>query len=195
MNCRNARRRLALYVGGELGPRKERAVRAHLEGCSRCRAEAEDYRAALERARMMTAAGAAPDWTDVEWRKMVASIVSTPVEKRPFRTFALRPALAAAAAFCLIVLGTQAVIRHLLRTSEISTFPARKGDLGGRLFSALPTFDSASLAAVEKVAGLHDPAFPVLASAKQDIPALTMIAPESGLKIVWFFNENFDMEE
>ncbi|MBM3293656.1 MAG: hypothetical protein FJY82_03940 [Candidatus Aminicenantes bacterium] len=194
MNCRKASRFLALYVGDELGPRKERAVRAHLESCPRCRAEAEDYRVALERARMMTAAEAAPDWTDAEWRKMMASIVSTPVEKRPFRAFALKPALAAGA-FCLVVLGTQAVIRHLLRTSEISTFPARQDEPLGRLFSALPAFDSASLAAVEKVAGLQDPAFPVLAFAKQDVPALTMITPESGLKIVWFFNENLELEE
>jgi anti-sigma factor RsiW len=195
MNCRKTNERLPLFAGGELGRRKARAVRLHLDACPACRAEAADFRAALDRARSSAAEGAALDWTEGEWRRMMDRVVaSPPASKTASRAFSLKPALSTAAAFGLVVLGTQYALHHLLRTSGVPSSSARLETAAIRPDS-LPAFDRASLAAVERVAGLEDPKFPVLPAAEQDMPALTVISPETGLKIVWFFNENFDLEE
>jgi anti-sigma factor RsiW len=184
-----------LYAGGELGRRKEETIRAHLDRCPGCRAEAADYRAALERAKAMAAEAAPLDWTEAEWRRMMTTITATPIRREAGHSFSLRPALAAAATFLLVVWGTQYAVRYIVRTSHITSTatpgeaPAAEPLAGGA------AFDRASPAAVAKVAGLEDPKFPVLTSAKQDVPALTMISPESGLKIVWFFNENLKLED
>ena len=53
MNCRNVRKLIAGYVGGDLPPDDAEAVRAHLAGCAACRAEQaglEQSLAALHRA-------------------------------------------------------------------------------------------------------------------------------------------------
>jgi hypothetical protein len=197
MTCRKIRKHLALYAGGELGRRKERTVRAHLDRCPVCRAEAADYRAALERAKAMAVEATPLDWTEPEWRRMMAAIASTPLKKEAHRKSLLRPALAAAATFLLAVWGTQYAVRHMLRTSEISSIsaPAFVKGTAVRPSRLGAEFDRASLAAVARVAGLEDPKFPALSSTNQDVPALTMISPESGLKIVWFFNENLKLED
>ncbi|MBM3312493.1 MAG: zf-HC2 domain-containing protein [Candidatus Aminicenantes bacterium] len=195
MNCRKAKSHLPLLAGGELGGRKTRALRSHLDLCPACRAEAADFRAALDRARSSAAEGAALDWTESEWRRMMDGIIASPPAANTVRrAFSLKPALSAAAAFCLVVLGTQYAFRQLLRTPRLSAPGARREAAAVRPDS-LPAFDRASLAALADVAGLRDPAFPDLSSGKQDIPALTIVSPESGVKIVWFFNENLDMEE
>ena len=209
MRCRIARKKLALCAGGELGGRKARTVEAHLKACPGCRAELEIYREALARAKSLAASAEPLDWTETEWRRMISEIMAVPLRKPASEVFSLKPALAVAAAFLIVILGTQYAVRHLLRTSEaISTTtsalsearPLEEGKinsstLAAKLRNAVASFDRASLLAVAKIAGLQDPKFPVLESARQDVPALTMISPETGTKIVWFINENLKLEE
>ncbi len=189
MTCRKTRMHLALFSGGDLSRRKERAVRAHLHRCPGCRTEAEDYRAAIERFNEMAAEGTSLDWTEVEWRRAMAAVNASPPKKELPRIVSLMPKLAATASFLLVVWATQYAVRFMLRTAQISSTSAAEPSGGNAAFGR------ASLAAVARIAGLQDPKFPLLSSTKQDVPALTMISPESGLKIVWFFNEYFRIED
>jgi anti-sigma factor RsiW len=193
MNCRKAQRFLALYAGGELSGRRAKAVRPHLEKCAVCRAETAEYKAALERAKTLAAEEATLDWTDAEWRRTMTAITAEPVARSGRRALSINPALAAAAAFLLVVLGTQYAVRYLLRTSEITT--ARAPAVTESRLPSDAAFDHASLAAVAKIAGLEDARFPVLTSTKQDVPVLTLISPETGIKIIWFINDNLEMED
>ena len=208
MRCRIARKKLALCAGGEIGGRKARAVEAHSKACPGCRAELEIYRVALARAKSLAASAEPLDWTETEWRRMMSEITAAPSRRPASGVFSLRPALAVAAAFFLFVLGMQVAVRSLLRTSGISTTwpaysdarPIGAGKIDDKMASVelqrpVASFDRPTLLAVAKIAGLQDPKFPVLESAKQDVPALTMISPETGTKIVWFINENLKLEE
>jgi hypothetical protein len=162
MTCRKARELMALFVGDDLGPRRTRAVRAHLDTCSGCRRELEAFRAALADVKAESEREALPDWSEVEWRALMARATEGTREigdgsgwRQP------RPRWASAAA--LGVLAGLAALALLVRQPPIgSRGPALAGRTGGA------------------------------AAGAQDVVSMTMVSQETGLQIVWFFDKNFD---
>ena len=194
MNCRRSREKMPLHAGGELRGRSARLLENHMKSCPACLREMESYRTALAQARSFARDGEPLDWTEAEWRQMMARVTAVPAKKQVSRSLWLKPAFIAAAALLIAVLGTRNVVRFFLITSEITSTlsPVFTEE---RAIGPSISLDRASLLAVAKIAGLEDPKFPVLESAKIDVPALTMTAPETGTKIVWFINENLNLED
>ncbi len=123
MTCRKARKLMALFVGDDLGPRRTRAVRGHLERCPGCRSELEAFRAALAEIRAEAGREALPDWSAAEWRALMARATGGTREIEAGRAGPegrhLRPRWAAAAAFgALIGLTALALLLRRPPTGE-----------------------------------------------------------------------------
>lgn len=76
MTCRKARQLLALFAGDDLGPRRTRAVRSHLDACPACRRELEALRDALAELKAEAGREAVPDWGAGEWRALIDRVIS-----------------------------------------------------------------------------------------------------------------------
>jgi anti-sigma factor RsiW len=152
MTCRKIRKALPLMAGGDLPARKERKLQAHLDGCAPCRRELEEYRSALNRVRAAARAEGAGEWSEAEWKALLASVTGTRPgkERAPLRIrprWALAPGLAAVAVLAVLVV--------------------RFTNTGLKPEGAPP-------------------------AAGPDVVSVTMVSQETGLKVVWFFNRNFD---
>lgn len=71
MTCRKIRHLMPLAAGGDLGPRRARAFRAHVDACPDCREELEAYRATLRALRTAAKGEGVPDWTEGEWKALM----------------------------------------------------------------------------------------------------------------------------
>ncbi len=162
MTCRKIRRLLPLAAGDDLGPRRARAVRAHVDACPAGRLELAALRGALAAARAEARRDAAPEWGAGDWKALMVRVADPAGERRPARSGACRrlprPRWAAASALGLLV--GSAVLALLLKGP--ATGPER-----------------AETAAAEAGGG-------------QDVLSMTMVSRETGLQIVWFFDKNFD---
>lgn len=166
MTCRKVRKLMPLAAGDDLRPRPAAAFRAHIDACPGCREELGSFRAALARIRGAAKAEAVQDWSEGEWRALMARVtngtgaVGEAAGGAGFRT--LRPRWVAAS-----VLGAAiglAILSVLFRVPSIQPGKAR------------------------------DRSLPALASSRspQDKVAITMVSPETGLQVVWFLDRNFD---
>ena len=170
MTCRTIRRLMPLAAGDDLRPRRAPAFRAHIDACPACREELRAHRAALAALRTAAKSEGVPDWTEAEWRSLMARAAGQAGpgrvgEEAPARTL-LRPRWAAAsAAGALIGL---AVLALLLRGPVPG--PAGRSAAGVRAGGT------------------------VLAAGGQDVLSVTMVSRETGLQIVWFFDKDFDYQ-
>lgn len=71
MTCPKARLLMPLAAGDDLGPRRARAFRAHVEACPACRKELEALRAALGAFRTAAREEGVPGWTEGEWKALM----------------------------------------------------------------------------------------------------------------------------
>jgi anti-sigma factor RsiW len=167
MTCRKVRKLMPLFAGDDLGPRRTRAVRSHVEACPGCRRELEEFRKALARIKVAAKEEAVPDWSEGEWKAlMVRATGEAPGSRKAERSAGARAAWPgwAAASAAGVLIGF--VILSVLFRGPVSG-PARTGS---------PDVPSA----------LTD------AGRAQDVVSLTMVSPETGLQIVWFLDKNFD---
>jgi hypothetical protein len=169
MTCRKALKLMPLAAGDDLGPRKARAFRAHLEACPGCRKELEALRAALRALRTAAKDEGVPDWAEGEWKALMArATVGTRdrgAEGRGHRARVPWPRWAAASAMGAI-LGL--VVLSVLLKSPVPGPGRTTANAGLSLEAAAPR--------------------------KQDVVSVTMVSRETGLQIVWFFDKNFHYE-
>jgi anti-sigma factor RsiW len=71
MTCLKTRHLMPLAAGDDLGPRRARAFRAHIDACPACRTELEAYRATLRALRTAAKGEGVPDWTEGEWKALM----------------------------------------------------------------------------------------------------------------------------
>ncbi len=171
MNCRTAKRLMPLYAGSDLSARRMRSVGAHLDSCPACRQELEEYRRALGVVRAAARAENAPDWSDGEWRAVVARAVEDGQGGREKRAAVRRPilwprwAVAAGTAAALVVTA----VMLLWQNTGIRPGPAAAvraaGERGLRLAEDPPA---------------------------QDVVSVTLVSQETGLQVVWFFHKDFE---
>ncbi len=171
MSCRTIRKRIPLFVGGDLSASKSERVMRHLASCPECRAEAEEIERSRAVVREMARAGAAGDFSPAEWRRMIRRITEAPAESRA-RTAAmkLRPAFAA-------TLGVLAVAGFFLLQKELRS-------------PAAPETGSFAVAGAEARPALPPPA----PTRNPDVTAVTIRAPETGANIIWFYNKKFEWQ-
>jgi len=158
---------MPLFAGDDLGPRRTRAVRSHVDACPACRSELEELREALARIKAAAKEEDVPDWSESEWKAlMVRATGETPGSRKGKRSAGARVAWPgwAAASAAGVLIGF--VILSVLY----------RGSMPGPARTASPAVP------------------PELADAgrAQDVVSLTMVSPETGLQIVWFLDKNFD---
>lgn len=109
MTCRKIRKLIPLAAGGDLEPRRDADFRAHLDRCPACRGELEAFRSALAEVRAAARADDATDWTDSEWRAVMARVTAAAGRAASQPAMARRPlwatAAVAGALLSLIVMG------------------------------------------------------------------------------------------
>jgi anti-sigma factor RsiW len=167
MTCRKARQLMPLFAGDDLGPRRTRAVRAHVEACPACRRELEELREALARFKASAKAESVPDWNEGEWKALMARATGGAArngdEKARQDGRVLLPRWTAASALGALI--GLAVLSALFRGPGPG--PAERPD---------PPLALAD------------------AGRAQDVVSMTMVSQETGLQIVWFLDKNFDYE-
>ena len=167
MTCRKVRKLIPLAAGDDLRPRPAAAVRAHVAACPACRAELESFRAALAGIRSVAKAEGVADWTESEWRSIMA-----------------RAGAEAKRAGQAPVRAGQARVPAPLGRRVRAGRPHRPGRPG----RALP----GPVAASGRDDGSPDARSSPPGPAAQDKLTMTIVSPETGLQIVWILDRNFD---
>jgi len=168
MTCRKALKLMPLLAGDDIGPRRARTVRAHVDACPACRRELDGIREALARVKAAARAESLPDWSAGEWKAlMVRAVEGGPAAagaRERFGRQALLPRWAAASALGALI--GLAVLSVLIRGPVPGPAPV---ETAGR---------------AAETGALPD----------QDVVSMTVVSQETGLQIVWFFDKKFDYE-
>jgi hypothetical protein len=217
MNCRRIRRSIPLLAGNDLPERKARRLRVHLERCEMCRKDFRRYSAALRKVKELADRETPPEWTATEWRALIARTTSARTEKRPFvsSVFGPRPMTALArglaGAVPAVVIGL-VLWNTVLKPKSSPVFPApayvRKPEpappilppaLQNKNDEKEPAVRSEEKSITVAQAQEHErpatrPKEPAAAQkeASQDVVSVTLVSQDSGLKVVWFLNRNFE---
>jgi Putative zinc-finger len=207
MNCSRARRRLPLYAGADLSSRKAGRLEKHLEGCPRCRREVEELRAALAGIRAV-AGRETLEWPEGEWKGLIARVRSEGPKPRPAPVFSAFPRKAWTAGFLFVLaLGIAGLIlRAILSSPGRSPLSVIITATAAQPPRALLKEQGSSKGypqdvpfSIRKVPGATDRT--VVAAKRppekptQDLMSMTLVSQETGLRIHWTFNRNFDWEE
>ena len=168
MRCTKAGKLGALLAGNELSAKKTAQVRTHLEKCADCRRAADETERALKAAKAMARAEEAGDWTAAEWRTLLKNIMAEkPAGKTVWAGGPLKPVLAGALALFLVVAG------------------------GFLFLGRSPDKTNARNALRATAQNSARQAFP---SGNPDVSSVTIVSKKTGLKIIWFYNKNFEGE-
>jgi hypothetical protein len=207
MNCRRARKMIPLYAGGELSGAKVRRLERHLASCSDCRRMLAEFRAAL--AELRTAARRDElGWPEAEWKSLMTRITTQPPPRRlsplemiPKRAWAYGTAAILLLALSVILLRTRFFPPAPVPSAEIlastKVNPGRSLEFADSQFPPLPKdfpfrIREERAKAVESETLLADSA---QAKESQDIVSMTLVSQETGLKVHWTFNRNFELKE
>jgi len=102
MTCRRAKKLIPLFAGDDLRPRLTAAVREHIDSCPSCWRELREYRLALARAKAAAKEEGVPEWSDGEWRALMARVRPAARETKPAVVFT-RPRWAAASVLGAVI--------------------------------------------------------------------------------------------
>lgn len=207
MNCSRARKFLPLYAGADLSAEKARRLERHLARCANCRKESGEFRAALAGVRAVADLDTL-DWPEGEWKGLMARVRSAKQGPRPVSPFGTIPIKAWATGLAIVlVLGIAAfILRGLLSPPTAA--------LLSETIAATSPLPSRTLAKKEIPSGLLPPdppfrvqrepraldrvllaAVPVPEKATQKMMSMTLVSQETGLKIHWTLNSDFEWEE
>jgi hypothetical protein len=208
MNCQKARGQIPLLAGGDLPARKGRHLRGHLKGCPGCQKELEEYQAALAGIKALARAGVR-DWQDAEWKALMAETRAQQPAAHPL-PLRLSPKVAwVYGAMLVLAFGLAAIFFKsailksrplpvqaeimLTRVEPARTFNPEEEPDFGRIN------DELFLTKREK--SRPAPGNMVLASSRsegkaaQDLLSMTLVSQETGLRVYWTFDKNFEWKE
>ena len=205
MNCRTARKRVPDFLNGNLSADKSHDLEMHLETCKKCRQDAESYRDGLLAMRKPGVAGEM-DFTEAEWTAAIhKATADRPVERISPVVRRFRPAFGYALGVLLVGVAVILGIRRFPwlipavenRPLAASAAMARQSEIIEQVDSAIPFSDSDLWVRSEQ--SILDMTRPSLVPSPQpaagDVPSFTWISPDSGLEIVWFVNDNIQLED
>ena len=171
MNCKKIREYLPLYAGTDLTPEKAEATRAHLATCDECQKEVDKYLRSLQIARNWLS-DSQVEWEEGEWRRTVQKVTSEKTKiLAGFAPWPFKKGWAFALMGALVVM--------------LVFFVARPLFLGIEDFRVQTT--------LTKLYPQHQEDTAV--KSPQDVVSMTMVSKETGLKVVWILNKNFNLEE
>jgi anti-sigma factor RsiW len=207
MNCSRARQWIPLYAGADLAPRKAGRLEKHLENCADCRTEYKEIRAAMAGFRALADRDTL-DWPEAEWKGLMARVTAEKPEPRPVSPLGtirgkawaygfaavlfmgivglvLKSILSPPAAALLseVVMATPALAARTLERERLASGPSPR-ELPFEVRREQAALDRATLAAGTA------PGQPA-----QDILVMTLVSQETGLRVHWTFNKNFEWEE
>jgi hypothetical protein len=170
MKCRKVQRLLPLLAGAELPESKIPSVRAHIEECSRCRKDYEKYAILVSQTRAWFAENKT-EWQEQEWQRVVRTAIEQGTEKKTAMVPWPFPKVWAYA--------LMASVMFLMTVLIVRPPVVERTGLG-------PGYTE--MARMEKPGGMEK-------MEEQEVVSMTMVSRETGLKIVWVFNKNFNLEE
>ncbi|MFZ2053505.1 MAG: zf-HC2 domain-containing protein [Candidatus Aminicenantales bacterium] len=207
MKCRRAGKMIPLYAGGELSGIRARRLERHLEECSDCRKMVEEFRAAL--AGLRTAARRDEyDWPAAEWMSLMTRIKTQAPPRRAI-PLGMRPKTAwAYGAAVVLLLGLSAFIlwtrlfppapvqpTEILASTEVQ--PGRPLEFADSQFSRLWQDNPFQVRAERPRAIQSETLIAASTGGKesQDLLSMTLVSQDTGLKVHWTFNRNFEWKE
>lgn len=172
MNCRKVQALIPLAVGNEIPTARVSVVKAHLEKCPRCQQEYQSFRLAIMKTKEWLTEDR-KDWEEGQWQQAVQQAIREvksevfPLAPRPFKKVWAYVMMAVLVA----ALGLLFVIGPSFIQDEEASGPGLAAENQVQVFKSLAE------------------------RPEQDVISMTLVSKESGLKIVWFFDKNFDLEE
>ncbi len=171
MKCKKIRRWLPLMVGGDLSASKAEAVRSHLIKCPECQQEHDAYVLSIEKTKEWLEKDR-QDWEEREWQQAVQEAVH---QKRPsVSAFAPWPFKKAWAYSLMGVLTAALIFLFVIKPFNIQEGIAPDSGMFTR-----------TQAQLMRSAFQETP---------QEVVQMTMVLPETGQKIIWIFDKNFNLE-
>jgi hypothetical protein len=158
-------------VGKDLSPSKISSITDHLEKCPECRQEYDSYSLALEKTKEWLEEDKL-DWVEREWQQAVQEAVKdkesviSPLAPWPFKK-----------AWAFALMGVLAVALTLLLV--IKPFYLGEG--------IAPDSELLSRTQAQLLGSTFQ-------ESQQEVVRMTMVLPETGQKIIWFFDKNFELE-
>jgi hypothetical protein len=158
-------------AGSEIPESKILSLKAHLKKCPECRQEYESYKLSLEKTKEWLAKDR-KDWEESDWQRALQRAIKdkepevSPLVPWPFKK-----------AWSYSLIGVMAVALTLLFILWPSIIKDEMG-LGSEKF----TEEQAQLFRTSPE------------ESEQEVVSMTIVSKETGLKIVWFFNKNFELE-
>ncbi len=171
MNCKKVRRYLPLYIESDLPAKKKEKIRIHLESCVDCQREHEAFALSSKKAKELLDEGAI-SWTNADWKRTIEYATSY-ISKTPamFAPWPFKKGWAFAVMGALMVVLIFFVTRPLFL--GVDDFP------GGAILAKQHSQHQKGTAN----------------KSPQDVVSMTMVSKETGLKVVWILNKNFNLEE
>jgi len=159
-------------AGADLSASKAEAVQAHLAECPECQQEYNALMTSLEKMKGWLEADR-KDWEEIEWQQAVQKAAG---EKRPaLSPLAPWPFKKGWAYAMMGVLVVALTIIFVIRPFHVEEGTALDSEIFARTQAQL--FGSA------------------FEESQQEVVRMTMVLPETGQKIVWFFDKNFELED
>lgn len=171
MNCKKVQRWLPLMVGSDLSASKARAVQAHLAECPKCQREYDAFILSLEKMKEWLETDR-KEWDETEWKQAVQKATGekgpalSPLAPWPFKK-----------GWAYAMMGVLVVALTMIFV--IKPFHVEETVLDSDIFARTQ-------------AQLFGSAFE---ESQQEVVRMTMVLPETGQKIVWFFDKNFELED
>lgn len=171
MNCKKVRRLLPLMAGSEIPKTKILSLKAHLEECAKCRQEYDSYMLSIEKAKEWLEKDRI-DWEESDWQQVLQRAIK---DKKPEVTPLVPWPLKKVWAYSFIGMLVVAIALFFIIRPSIMQ---KKMGLGSEKF----TQEQAKLFRRSPEAS------------EQEVVSMTLVSKETGLKIVWFLNKNFELE-
>lgn len=128
MTCRKVGAWIGLAAGGDLDERRRQKLERHMERCVECRKEYERTARTIEAVKTLAREERTPEWSESEWRGLMARATSQAFEKRGarFLGFPGWAWSAASALLVILVVGGVILLRHAPERGPISVQAARR---------------------------------------------------------------------
>lgn len=171
MNCKKIRKYLPLYINSDLSLKKKKKVQIHLGSCEDCQKQYQAYAQSTKTAKEWLA-DSAVIWNDSDWKRTVIKALqeksksSSGFELWPFKK-----------RWAFVVIGAVMVVLVFFVTWPLF--------LGVEDFPGQTTLSKRK--AQYESGDVHE--------SPQDVVSVTMVSKETGLKVVWVLNKNFNLEE
>ena len=170
MNCKKVLRLLPLMIGSDLSRSRISSIRSHIDSCPGCRQEYEFYRLSMKKTKEWLSEDQ-ENWDETDWKNVIQSVIKETSPKASHH--ALWPKqkrwaytlVATAGVFLILVVLN---ISFLKRTF----FPETK------------KVSSEQIQVAQSIEG----------EAQKKTTSMTFISQETGLKIKWFFVQDFNLE-